>query len=267
MLLDGRSLASYLKERQAARVRALGSAPVLAVLVVGNHLASQKYIAVKERYGADIGVEVRVLRAAGTKAALKKELQQLNKDTAVNAIIIQLPLPDPSLTDEAVEAIAPHKDVDGLGSSAQFDPATPTAILWLLGGYGVELTSKKVLVVGQGRLVGQPLAKMLRDSGVCVETADINTKNLPALTEAAEIIISAAGSARLIAPGMVAPGTVIIDAGTADADGSLQGDVDPVLYHDESLKISPVPGGVGPMTVAVLFDHVIRAAEMSGQAQ
>ncbi len=152
------------------------------------------------------------------------------------------------------------KDVDGLGPNSPFDAATPKAILWLLGGYNIDFKGKTVVVVGQGLLVGAPLATMLEDSGAHVIRCDKSTADLRSEVMKADIIVTATGQPNLITADMVKSGTVVIDAGTAEIDGNLVGDVDHALYEDESLKITPNPGGVGPITVAALFDNLLQAA-------
>jgi methylenetetrahydrofolate dehydrogenase (NADP+)/methenyltetrahydrofolate cyclohydrolase len=174
-------------------------------------------------------------------------------------MIVQLPF-DGVDVDEVLAAIKPEKDVDGLGPTPIFDPATPKGIIWILGAYDIDFKGKTVAVVGQGRLVGAPLSQMLEDSGAnvirCNSKSDLKAECLKS-----NIVVSAVGKPGLIGPGMVEPGTVVIDAGTADLGGSVVGDVDKALYDDETLKVTPNPGGVGPVTVSALFDNVILAAK------
>lgn len=260
MLLNGQDLADYIKERQVHAVRGASITPVLAAVISGGHKPSEKYVALKQSYGEDIGIEVQVHRAEANQQDILQKIKQLNEDDDVHGIIVQLPLPEGFDTDVILNAIAPEKDVDGLGAASAFDAAAPMAILWLLGGYAVELKGKEILVIGQGRLVGAPLTAILKDSGYSVDTADESTTDLKQKALAADIIITATGSPGLIRKDMVKKGGVVIDAGTAEAGGKLVGDADPALYDEPDIKISPVPGGVGPLTVAVLFEHVIRAA-------
>ena len=261
MLLSGRDLASYIKERHYQQIRALGFAPKLAiVLSTQANAATQSYVrGTKSRYSGDIGAEVVVLESTGPTDKLVKLIEQLNADPSVNGIIIQTPFAGVEL-DIALAAVSPTKDVDGLGLRPVFDPATAKGILWLLSSYGIDWKDKTVTVVGQGRLVGQPISNMLDNSQAKVIRCDINTNDLRAATLKADIVITAVGKPNLITAGMVNPGTVVVDAGTAELDGNLVGDVDRALYDDESLKITPNPGGVGPMTVAALFDNLILAA-------
>jgi methylenetetrahydrofolate dehydrogenase (NADP+)/methenyltetrahydrofolate cyclohydrolase len=174
-LLNGADLAGFIKERHARQVRGLASNkifPKLAIVQVKVDPAIDVYVSLKQKYGADIGVGVDV------PALLKK----LNNDKSVNGIIVQLPLNDISQTDEIVDMVAPEKDVDSLGAKAKFEPATPNAILWLLAGYNVNLAGKKVLLIGKGKLVGAPLEKILKNSGIDVVVVDGPTSRLPKLT-------------------------------------------------------------------------------------
>lgn len=261
-MLNGRELAGFIKERQAKAVRGLrqahGIAPKLAIVVTIDHPVIDVYVRLKKQYGTDIQIDVDVHRVAQSEVSAL--LEKLNKDDSVHGIITQLPLEDPSQTEEIVNLVAPQKDVDALGKNSEFDPATPMAILWLLAGYDVKLEGKHILLIGRGKLVGAPLEKMLRASGHDVAVADRSTADLKAETLKADIIITAAGSPALLFSDMVKPGAVVVDAGVASEDGKTVGDVAPELYERGDLTITPAKGGVGPLTVSALFDNVIRAA-------
>jgi methylenetetrahydrofolate dehydrogenase (NADP+) / methenyltetrahydrofolate cyclohydrolase len=185
----------------------------------------------------------------------------------VHGIIVQLPLDNPEETDDITSMVAPDKDVDALGPNSSFDPATPMAILWLLAGHNVDLKSKKVLLIGKGKLVGAPLEKILKQSGVDVVTADRNTKDLKALTMQADLIITATGSPAVIYAEMIKKGVVVVDAGVASEEGKTVGDLAPDVYERDDLTLTPVKGGVGPLTVAALFENVIRAASLKADEQ
>lgn len=275
MLLDGRELAEFIKERQAQSVRSfqhLKSRPHLAIVQCSDNtvssnkevvsstsssLVSSKYVKIKQDYGSDVGVDVSLHRPATEE--LIDLIQRLNEDDSIHGIIVQLPLPKDLDTDAVLNQVDPGKDVDGLGADSLFDPPTPTAILWLLSCYDVELKGKRVAVVGQGRLVGTPLTHILQKSGVEVRTCDENTRNLAAETLKADVIITATGQPGLITGDMVKPGSYIIDGGTSDVSGGLTGDVSKDIYARKDLKISPVPGGVGPLTVCALFENLLAA--------
>lgn len=261
-ILNGKELAGYIKERQAKQVRGLRQAhgvfPKLAIVQAKDDPVINTYVSLKKRYGADILIEVQDYLVAQEEIATL--LQKLNADDSVHGIIVQLPLADVTQTDEIVNMVAPEKDVDALGDNAVFDPATPMAILWLLSGYNVELRGKKILLVGRGKLVGAPLEKMLEASDLQVQTVDREAKDLSEHTKNADIIITATGSPAILYPDMVKHGAVVVDAGVASESGKTVGDLHESMYEREDLTITPVKGGVGPLTVCALFDNVIRAA-------
>jgi methylenetetrahydrofolate dehydrogenase (NADP+)/methenyltetrahydrofolate cyclohydrolase len=261
--LNGAELAGFIKERQAYQVGRLRQAqsvqPKLAIMVTSDNPVIDIYMRLKRQYGADIDVEVDVHRIAQGEA--KGLLNKLSNDATVHAIIAQLPLQDPSQTDEIVNLVAPEKDVDGLGKDAQFEPATALAIMWLLAGYNIDLVGERVLLVGHGKLVGAPLEKLLLASGITPEIADKNTLDLKHETLQADVIITATGVAGVLKPDMIKQGAVVVDAGVASEGGKTVGDVAPEVFEREDLTITPRRGGVGPLTVCALFDNVIRAAE------
>ena len=261
-LLNGKELADYVKERQAHQVRGLRQAhdvvPVLAIIVTTDNPVIDLYVNLKKKYGSDIGVDVFIYRVR--MGEVEDLIKQLNADEKIHGIIVQLPLGDVSKTDEVVNLIAPEKDVDALGEKAVFQPATPMAILWLLAGYNIDLRSKKILLIGRGRLVGAPLEKQMKSEGLDVDIAVSDTRNLKDMALQADVIISAAGSPAILFSDMIKEGAVVVDAGVASEDGKTFGDVAPEVYEREDLVITPAKGGVGPLTVTALFDNVIRAA-------
>lgn len=268
-LLNGKELAEFIKERQARQVRALRQAwhvqPKLAIVVTIDHPVINVYMRMKKKYGADILIDVDVHQV--TQQDVPATIEQLNADPSVHGIIIQLPLEHPEETERLVNLVAPGKDVDALGTNAQFDPATPMAIMWLLAGYNIDLMGKKVLLVGRGKLVGAPLERMLMASGVDVSVADRETQDLKAATLNADVIITATGSPAILYPDMLKDGAVIVDAGVAGEEGKTVGDVAPEVYERDDLTITPQKGGVGPLTVCALFDNVIRAARLVAEQQ
>lgn len=257
--LSGEEIADYVKMNQVRKVHSLkarGVQPKLVILRNNDSPVITKYIELKQNYGSDIGVEVEDQLTDN----LSQAIDELNQDSTVHGIIIQLPLVDPTQTDEMTSLIAPEKDVDGLNHAGKiFESATATAINWLLSGYDIDLKNSRIAIVGHGRLVGGPLEKIWRDSGYDVTVFDKGSD----LTELEDydVIVSATGVPHLINARMVRDGAVVVDAGTASEGGILVGDVDDAVRERGDLKaITPKMGGVGPLTVTVLFDHVLQAA-------
>jgi methylenetetrahydrofolate dehydrogenase (NADP+)/methenyltetrahydrofolate cyclohydrolase len=267
--LNGSELAGFIKERQAHQVRGLiqagGVKPKLAIIITVDHPAIETYVRMKKRYGADIlaEVDVHTIKQAEAPALIG----QLNDDPAVHGIIVQLPLEDPSKTDEIVNLVAPAKDVDALGASATLEPATPLAILWLLAGYNIALEGKKIVLVGRGKLVGAPLERMLQASGHDVTVVDRQTSDIAASVREADVLITATGQPGLITADMIKTGAVVVDAGVAGEQGKTVGDLAPDVYERGDLTITPQKGGVGPLTICALFDNVIRAARSTAQGK
>jgi methylenetetrahydrofolate dehydrogenase (NADP+)/methenyltetrahydrofolate cyclohydrolase len=256
-ILDGKELAGFVKERQFHYVRELEKKPHLVIIRDSDNPVIVKYVNLKKQYGEDIGVVVDDVFANGSDE-IREAIISANNDKDVNGIILQLPIIEKEKTNELTSLIAPEKDVDGLSGIGRFDSATATAINWLLGGYNIELTNKKIAIVGRGKLVGAPLEKMWRGSGFDV-TVFHHGDDLAALREF-DVIVSATGVPHLIRNENVRGGAVIIDAGTASEDGVLVGDVDDEVRERTDLAaITPRIGGVGPLTVGCLFEHVINA--------
>lgn len=261
-ILDGRELADYVKERQAKQVRALRQAwkifPKLAIIVANDNPVINTFVRLKYSYGEDVLIEVVIHKVQQFEVA--GLIQSLNTDEAIHGIVLQLPLTDPSETDALVALIAPEKDVDGLGPNAHYISATATAIDWLLAGYNVTLRDRSIAIVGNGRLVGAPLAKLWLNAGLNVRVYDDSTADLKEPLRAADIIVTATGVPGLIHSSMISPGKVVVDAGTASEGGVIVGDVAADVRERQDLTITPVRGGVGPLTIAALFDNVITAA-------
>ena len=264
-LLNGSELAGFIKERQAHQVRALiqaeGIKPKLAIIVCNPSPVINTYVALKQKYGADIQVEVEVHKIEQSEAI--GLISALNDNPNIHGIIVQLPLKDTAQTDEIVNAVAPEKDVDALGINAQLDPATPMAIMWLLAGYNIDIQNKSVAVVGQGRLVGAPLVKLMRASGVEPAIVDEDTEHPEDILLHSQVIITAVGKPGIISDVMLPEKAVVVDAGTTSEGGEIKGDLDPDVYDRQDITVTPTKGGVGPLTVAALFDNVIRAARNS----
>jgi methylenetetrahydrofolate dehydrogenase (NADP+)/methenyltetrahydrofolate cyclohydrolase len=282
-ILNGRELADFIKGRQAHQVRSLIQhdkiQPKLAILTTSRagyeNAPIETYIRMKQKYGADINVEVEIFRKSISE--IPAIIRKLNFDEKIHGVIVQLPLnfDDTNLsseeilrqTDEIINLVAPEKDVDALGENATLDPATPMAVNWLLAGYNIEFREKNIVIVGNGRLVGKPLAKMWRDSHLKVEVLDKKTfESREAFRDKllnADIIVSATGVANLIKSEDVKIGAIVVDAGTASEQGKIVGDVAPEVRERTDLVITPEKGGVGPLTIVALMDNVIRAARSS----
>ncbi len=260
--LNGRELADYIKERQARQVRALrqsqGVFPKLAIVQTIDNQVIDSYVSLKQRYGADILVDVEVYKV--DQSEIMGVIKRLNADQSTHGIIVQLPLADEQGTDEAVNSVAIQKDVDGLGKDATLDPATPLAIDWLIAGYNVNLVGKKIAMIGNGRLVGAPLSRLWTDRGYDVTVFDRSSENMHEQLREFDVIVTAAGAPALISSKDIKIGAVVIDAGTAAEHGKIVGDVADDVRSRDDLTITPQKGGVGPLTVAALFDNVIRVA-------
>lgn len=257
--LNGSDVASFIKERQRGAIRGMSRPPKLLIICTNSTPVTESYLGIKQRYASEIGAVVEL--KASSASSVIADIRAANDSPDTDGIIVQLPLDDPDITEEVLNSVAPSKDVDGLGADSIFDPATPTAILWLLSAYNIAVETKKVLVIGQGRLVGAPLAQILSDSGVAVSIADDTTEDLSSLTIGAEIIVSAAGVPRLLTSDMIPANAVVIDAGTTTDNGEIVGDLTEEVRAREDVLITPLKGGVGPLTVAALFENLIRAAK------
>lgn len=260
--LNGKELADFIKERQAKQVRALRQAhkiiPKLAIIMTPKaNEAIGVYVKYKRIYAEDILIETIV--EVCEQADMPDLITKLNNDSSLQGIIVQLPLDDVTKTDEIVNAIAPEKDVDGLGTKAQYPSATAEAINWLCGGYNVPLGTARIAIVGQGRLVGAPLTKMWLQSGYDVTPVDIDTPNANEIIRASDVVVSAVGKPGLISSDLIKAKAVVIDAGTASENGTVVGDVASAVRERSDVSVTPAKGGVGPLTIALLYDHLIQA--------
>ena len=275
-IIDGKVLAAEVKACAAQAVRFLqeryGITPCLAVLLVGDDPASQVYVRGKANDCEACGIESRVIRlpAGTTQAELLARLGALAADSAVHGILVQLPLPrhiDPAAV---IEAIPPEKDVDGftpvnagrlLNGEPCFAPCTPAGCLRMIEAAGVDLDGKHAVVVGRSNIVGKPAALLLMQKNATVTVCHSHTRDLAAVCRTADVLIAAVGKAGFITADMVKPGAVVIDVGiNRGADGKLHGDVDFAPVSEIASCITPVPGGVGLMTRAMLMLNTVQAA-------
>ena len=261
-ILNGLELAEFIQLRQLHQSRSLrqskGIASKLAIIRTGNNQVTDIYLRLKKDYGINIEIDVEVHSVADKE--LVSKIEELNKDNTVHGIIVQLPLTDSSLTEAALQAVSPEKDVDGLSGKSSFTPATAMAIDWLLAGYNVDLKNKKIVIVGNGRLVGAPLFALWDSPGFDVTVCDLKTVDLPEIIKQADVVVSATGSPGLISSEMIKKNAVVVDAGTASESGKIVGDLAKDVRERNDLTITPIKGGVGPLTVAALFDNVLAAA-------
>lgn len=275
IILDGKKLSNKILENLKEKCSNFVKKPSLAVVLVGDNDSSHLYVSIKEKACLNIGIEFK--KYLFNKAASSKEIlsliKKLNLDPNVDGIIVQLPLPDHIDTKEIINSVDPNKDVDGFNStnygnllisnsienSDFFAPCTPLGIMKLLKEYKVNLEGKKALVIGRSNVVGKAISIMLMHSNATVTIAHSKTKNLKEIIESSEIIISAVGVPELIRDNMLKNGMVIIDVGITKVNGKVVGDV--IRNIKTPVYVSPVPGGVGPMTVAMLLSNVVKAYE------
>ena len=271
-ILDGRALAARVRADVAARVAQLPFQPGLAVVLVGDDPASAVYVRAKDRAAQSAGIAAQTIRLPSitNESALLGEVTRLNADPAVDGILVQLPLPASIRARVVIEALDPAKDVDGLHplnagllreGRALLAPCTPRGVMRLLAEAGIVLTGAKALVLGRSILVGKPLAAMLLDADATVTVAHSRTRDLAAECREADVLVAAAGRAGLVRGDWVKPGAAVVDVGINRlADGNLAGDVDYGACAAVAGWITPVPGGVGPMTIACLLENTLAAA-------
>jgi len=276
LILDGKAVAAKVLAEVKAGVRDFsrktGITPTLAVILVGDFAPSKVYVRNKKRAADEVGIASRdYLFPEGAAAAkLEATLEEINRDPAIHGILLQLPLPKGMDEDQAVAAIAPAKDADGLhpmslgnllGGKPSAVPCTPAGCLEILDHYGIAIEGTEAVVVGRSRLVGKPLAQLLLARNATVTMCHTRTRDLGAHCRRADILCVAAGHPRFITGDMIKDGAVVIDVGVNRLDtGKLAGDVDFESAAKRARAITPVPGGVGPMTVAMLMKNTLRGA-------
>lgn len=275
-IIDGNALAAQLRAdvaQRAAALRARGLTPGLAVVLVGDNPASQVYVRNKVKACADNGLHSVLERypATMTEAELLARIDALNNDPSIHGILVQLPLPAHMDAHKVIEAIAPAKDVDGfhvasagalMVGQAGFWPCTPYGCMKMLESIGYSLRGKHAVVIGRSNIVGKPMALMLLQQNATVTICHSATPDLKAMTLQADVIVAAVGKRNVLTADMVKPGAVVIDVGmNRDDQGKLCGDVDFAGVSQVASHITPVPGGVGPMTITMLLVNTLEAAE------
>ena len=274
-LLEGKKSAAAIRDEAAAtvqRLRAAGVVPSLALVLATADESAAWYTRAIARAGEKVGIDVRVERLAddASAATVRAALQRLSADDTVHGIILQMPLPPGVDGVELATAIAPEKDVDGANPVSlgrltaglpAFAPATAAAVLRILDDHGVELAGRRAVVVGRSLVVGKPAAMLLLARDATVTVCHSRTRDLAARTSEAEVVVAAVGRPRMLGAEHVAPGAVVVDVGTTpDENGNLVGDVDAEAVMGRAGALTPVPGGVGPVTTALLLHNTVTAA-------
>ena len=280
-LIDGKMTAAAVREDVAAQVRQMqedtGITPGLAVVIVGNDPASRTYVNNKKKYCAEVGIysEEYALPEETTQEELLELVRKLNEKPDIDGILVQLPLPKHLNEKAVIEAIRPDKDVDAFHPSNvgrimigdyHFLPCTPAGIMELLARAGIEVSGKRCVVIGRSNIVGKPMAMLLLHQNGTVTICHSKTQDLASICREADILVAAVGKARFVTADMVKPGAVVIDVGmNRDENGKLCGDVDFAAVESVASWITPVPGGVGPMTIAMLLKNTVAAAKLHGE--
>ena len=276
--LDGKKLSNEIKEELKTRVHRLqdkGITPCLAVVLVGDDPASQVYIRNKKRAAQKVGVKTldNVLPASTSENEIIDLIYSLNNDPQVHGILVQLPLPQGINEDRVIQAILPSKDVDGFHpqnigklfmNKGELAPCTPNGIMHLLANYDIQLDGKRVVIVGRSKIVGMPMIAMMLNANATVTVTHSHTHNLKEITREADVVIVAVGKAEFLTGDYFKPNAVVVDVGmNRNEAGKLVGDVEAASTADKVAFMTPVPGGVGPMTIAMLLKQTIEIAERS----
>jgi methylenetetrahydrofolate dehydrogenase (NADP+) / methenyltetrahydrofolate cyclohydrolase len=280
-ILDGKSLAAELRagvKREVALLAQRGMRPGLAVILAGDNPASRVYVRNKTRACEETGVQSRQVDLPGSisEGALIAEVEKLNADRAIHGILVQLPLPKQVNASRVLEKVSPAKDVDGfhaenlgalLAGTPRFVPCTPAGVMRLIAHAGVAPAGKHAVVIGRSNIVGKPLALLLLQQDATVTICHSKSADLENIARSADILVAAVGRAKLVTGRMVKPGACVLDVGINRlADGSLAGDVDFASASAVAGWITPVPGGVGPMTIAMLLENCLAAAKANESA-
>ncbi|HEX6594408.1 MAG TPA: bifunctional methylenetetrahydrofolate dehydrogenase/methenyltetrahydrofolate cyclohydrolase FolD [Bacillota bacterium] len=275
-VLDGKKLGNELRlqmKEEVSQLKEKNIVPHLTVILVGDNPASKSYVNGKKKASGEVGIssDVIELPASTTEEHLLQTIERLNNDSSVHGILVQLPLPDHIEEQQVIEAIAPEKDVDGfhpinigrmMTGQNTFLPCTPFGIITMIRSKGISIEGKHAVVIGRSNIVGKPVGQLLLNENATVTYCHSRTKNLQQLTTQADILVVAIGKPHAIGPDDVKDGAVVIDVGINRLDdGSLTGDVDFDQVKDKASFITPVPRGVGPMTITMLLHNTIKAAK------
>ena len=277
-IIDGKKVSSHIKDNIAAEVKMLknktGKTPGLAVVLVGDDPASAVYVKNKNKTCKNIGFQSfeHILPENTSEDKLLNLINELNNDDQVNGILVQLPLPSHISSKTILVSINPQKDVDGfhlenvgrlVTGNALFKPCTPAGIIKLLDEYKIEIEGKNAVIIGRSNIVGKPVSFLLLERNATVTICHSRTKDLPSITRSADILIAAIGKPNFVSLDMVKINSVVIDVGINRLDGKLVGDVDFASVSKQASLITPVPGGVGPMTIAMLMENTLQAFKNS----
>lgn len=280
-VIDGKKIAKNIREELKSQIndqKEEGRVPGLAVVLVGDNPASETYVGMKEKAAVEIGIhsELHDVDSDISQEELLNLVDQLNNDNKINGILVQLPLPDHIDELSVIEAIDPGKDVDGFHpintgrlfsgqkDLLRFDPCTPLGIIELIERKGIDIEGKNAVIVGRSNIVGKPVAHLLLERNATITVCHSRTKDLKGKTLDADILVAAVGRPNFITGDMVKEGSCVIDVGINRVDGELVGDVEYDTAYERAGAITPVPGGVGPMTIAMLMKNTVKAREYHG---
>jgi|TARA_B110000438_G_scaffold23394_1_gene21429 methylenetetrahydrofolate dehydrogenase (NADP+)/methenyltetrahydrofolate cyclohydrolase len=278
VLIDGKKVSGEIRNRLADEIQELkkktGKTPGLATVLVGDDPASAVYVRNKNKICGELGFQSfeQKLSADTSEEKLLQLVGELNSNKDVHGILVQLPLPDQIDSEKILQAIDPKKDVDGFHpvnvgklvvGNALLTPCTPTGIIALLDRYDIEISGKHAVIIGRSNIVGKPVSMLLLHRNATITICHSRTQNLEEVTRSADILVAAVGRANFVTDEMVSEGTVVIDVGINRVDGKLTGDVDFEPVSKKASHITPVPGGVGPMTIALLMENTLKAFKES----
>ena len=273
IILDGKKVAEARQKIIKDAIRDAGLHPHLATVIVGSDPASQMYVRMKHRACESVGIGSAGIELPGTATtgAVLEAISKLNRDPAINGILVQLPLPKQIDTEQVIASVRTDKDVDGFhpenlgllfSGKPRFAPCTPFGIMTLFAEYNIPVAGARAVILGRSIDVGRPMAALLTNADATVTVCHSRTRNLPEETRQADILVSAIGKAHFVQPDMVKPGAVVIDVGINQVNGKLVGDVAFDTVQGIASAITPVPGGVGPMTIATLMENTYKAAKL-----
>ncbi|MBR3501332.1 MAG: bifunctional 5,10-methylenetetrahydrofolate dehydrogenase/5,10-methenyltetrahydrofolate cyclohydrolase [Alphaproteobacteria bacterium] len=272
-IIDGRLIAANIRNELKEKIAGLAKAPCLAIILAGNDEPSLIYVRNKKKAAAEIGVQTKFFHLAEdiSEENLLALIDKLNNDENTNGIIVQLPLPEHLNTHKIINRIAPQKDVDGFhpyntgmlqnNQTPYFIAATPLGIMRLVQSVCSDLSGKNVVIIGASLIVGRPLATLMLNQECTVTITHIHTKNIKELTQKADILVAACGVANLVQEDWIKSGAILIDVGINRCNGKICGDIDFKAVQNNAAAITPVPGGVGPMTIAMLLKNTVDAYE------